>query len=211
MYDYNHLMIGLWAYTNIKDQLCIHNTPWNGGRNLGIVNRNNLRPEAKLWNTFIKRNNIPTSHNHTVVKPRMVLIHAILTGIRFNVGHVIARELSDACKTTRVCLAFPYIVFPLYRLPAVPTHPTDKCTPRGILPQCLILFADMVNSNSSVSVDLFLARFDNAASGKRYQNVVAAKNIWEEQGFLYDYGLENHGLERVIHKRLSDLDWLRFD
>ncbi|KAL4283429.1 hypothetical protein GQ457_16G021600 [Hibiscus cannabinus] len=38
------------------------------------------------------------SHNATVDKPRLVLIHAILTSIKFNVGQVIARELSDACK-----------------------------------------------------------------------------------------------------------------
>ncbi|KAL4279649.1 hypothetical protein GQ457_03G019650 [Hibiscus cannabinus] len=53
-------------------------------------------------------------------------------------------------------------------------------------------------------------RFDNTAARESYYNVVAAKHICEEQGFFYDDGLENYDLEKVIHKRLVDLEWLRF-
>ncbi|KAK8572991.1 hypothetical protein V6N12_029031 [Hibiscus sabdariffa] len=54
---------------------------------------------------------------------------------------------------------------------------------------------------SSDSAERHPSRFDNAAARERYVNVVAAKNIWEKQGFLY---------VNVIHKRLADLGWLRF-
>ncbi|KAK9031872.1 hypothetical protein V6N11_056158 [Hibiscus sabdariffa] len=52
-------------------------------------------------------------------------------------------------------------------------------------------------------------RFNNAAVQARY-TMAAAKNKWEEQGFLLDVSLENYGLEPIIYKRLSDLGWFRF-
>ncbi|KAK8609245.1 hypothetical protein V6N13_025551 [Hibiscus sabdariffa] len=93
-------------YDMIKDQLCTQGTAWNrGGKNLGTINRRNLRPEAKLWNTFIKRNLMLTSHNQTVDKPRYLL-----------------KQSSN--------LAFPCLISALYRRAAVPTRPKDLYTPR---------------------------------------------------------------------------------
>ncbi|KAL4366948.1 hypothetical protein GQ457_05G020700 [Hibiscus cannabinus] len=75
-------------YDILKNQLCIRGTDCNGDRNPGTVNRRNLHPKVKLWNTFVKRNLMPTSHNSTVDKPRLFVIHAILTITKFNVlGH----------------------------------------------------------------------------------------------------------------------------
>ncbi|KAL4362948.1 hypothetical protein GQ457_04G021240 [Hibiscus cannabinus] len=54
------------------------------------------------------------------------------------------------------------------------------------------------------------SRFSNAAIREHYYNIVANKNGWEEQGFMFDDGLENYGLEPIIYKRLNDLGWLRF-
>ncbi|KAK8578733.1 hypothetical protein V6N12_069077 [Hibiscus sabdariffa] len=79
----------------IKDQLCQPGTAWNvRGKNPKTISRPQLQPEAKLWNTFVKRNLMPTSHNQTVDRTRLVLINAIITGYKFNVEEVIARELS---------------------------------------------------------------------------------------------------------------------
>ncbi|KAK8985092.1 hypothetical protein V6N11_076783 [Hibiscus sabdariffa] len=47
----------------------------------------------------------------------------------------------------------------------------------------------------------FSARFSNVAAEERYDQIVIRKNIWEEQGFKYDDGLDNYGLETIIHKR----------
>ncbi|KAL4354305.1 hypothetical protein GQ457_06G015170 [Hibiscus cannabinus] len=56
-------------YKVIKDVLCLPNTKWNTtGRNPNSVSRLRLLPEAKLWNTFVKRNLMPTSQNQTVDK-----------------------------------------------------------------------------------------------------------------------------------------------
>ncbi|KAK8676584.1 hypothetical protein V6N13_142158 [Hibiscus sabdariffa] len=61
----------------------------------------------------------------------------------------------------------------------------------------LTLFLAEMTSQSSDSAEGFLARFDNPAARERYNNVVAAKHIWEEQGFKFDDGLDFYGLEMV--------------
>ncbi|KAK8584433.1 hypothetical protein V6N13_109831 [Hibiscus sabdariffa] len=85
-------------YNTINDQLCIPCIEWNmTSKNPGTISLPRLLPEAKLWNTFVKRNPMPTSHNQTVDRTRLVLINAIISSFKFNVGEVIAKELSEAC------------------------------------------------------------------------------------------------------------------
>ncbi|KAK8512075.1 hypothetical protein V6N12_018556 [Hibiscus sabdariffa] len=51
-------------YDIIKDQLCLPGMTWNiTGKNPGTISHPQLLPEAKLWNTFVKMNLMPTSHN----------------------------------------------------------------------------------------------------------------------------------------------------
>ncbi|KAK8597036.1 hypothetical protein V6N12_065513 [Hibiscus sabdariffa] len=71
---------------------------------------------------------MPTSHNQTVDRTRLVLIHAIITGYRFNLGEVIANELAAACRNDKGILAFPCLITALCRRAAVPAHPGDKHT-----------------------------------------------------------------------------------
>ncbi|KAK8670110.1 hypothetical protein V6N13_104871 [Hibiscus sabdariffa] len=114
-------------YETIKDYLCQEGTAWNTtGRNPHSVSRTQLPPEAKLWNTFVKRNLLPTSHNQTVDRTRLVLIHTIITGYRVNVGEILAKELAAACSNDKGILAFPCLISALCRRAAVPTSPSDK-------------------------------------------------------------------------------------
>ncbi|KAK8559945.1 hypothetical protein V6N12_012756 [Hibiscus sabdariffa] len=114
----------------VTDQLCEPGTAWNvRGMNPKTISRPHLQPEAKLWNTFVKRNLMPTSHNQTVDRTRLVLINTIITGYKFNVGEVIARDLSAACQNDKGILAFPYLISALCRRAAVPAQPADKYTP----------------------------------------------------------------------------------
>ncbi|KAL4324414.1 hypothetical protein GQ457_11G025130 [Hibiscus cannabinus] len=116
-------------YETIKDYLCEEGTTWNTtGGNHHSVSRPNLRPEAKLWNTFVKRTLMPTSHNQTVDRTRLVLINVIITGFHFNVGEVFAQELATACRNDKGILAFPCIITSLFRRAAVPAYPRDKHT-----------------------------------------------------------------------------------
>ncbi|KAL4352332.1 hypothetical protein GQ457_06G011780 [Hibiscus cannabinus] len=81
----------------IKDYLCEEGTAWNMmGRNPHSVSRLSLRSEEKLWNTFIKHNIMPTSHNQTMDRTRLLLIHTIMTGYKINVGKILAEELPAA-------------------------------------------------------------------------------------------------------------------
>ncbi|KAK8676209.1 hypothetical protein V6N13_034261 [Hibiscus sabdariffa] len=100
---------------------------WNvKGKNSKTISRPHLQPEAKLWNTFVKRNLMPTSHNQTVDRTRLVPINAILTGFKFNVGEVIAQEISATCKNDKGILVFPCLIYALCRRAAVRTSPRDK-------------------------------------------------------------------------------------
>ncbi|KAK9043421.1 hypothetical protein V6N11_071766 [Hibiscus sabdariffa] len=71
---------------------------------------------------------MPTSHNQTVDRTRLVLINAIITEYKFNIGEVTAKELSAACQNDKGILTFPCIISALYRRVVVPTHPADKYT-----------------------------------------------------------------------------------
>ncbi|KAK8558871.1 hypothetical protein V6N13_098498 [Hibiscus sabdariffa] len=114
-------------FKQIKDFLCEEGTAWNTtGRNPHSVSRPSLQPEAKLWNTFVKRNIMPTSHNQTVDRTRLLLIHTIITGYRVNIGEILAKELAAACANDKGILAFPCLISALCRRAAVPTSPSDK-------------------------------------------------------------------------------------
>ncbi|KAK8656815.1 hypothetical protein V6N13_098750 [Hibiscus sabdariffa] len=114
-------------FEQVKDFLCEEGTAWNTtGINQHSVSRPSLRPEAKLWNTFVKRNIMPTSHNQTVDRTRLLLIHTIITGYRVNVGEILAKELAAACTNDKGILAFPCLISALCRRAAVPTNPSDK-------------------------------------------------------------------------------------
>ncbi|KAK8698103.1 hypothetical protein V6N13_114234 [Hibiscus sabdariffa] len=114
----------------IKDFLCQPNTEWNTtGRNPNSVSRPNLLPEAKLWNTFVKRNIMPTSHNQTVDRTRLLLINTILTRYRVNIREILAKELVAACANDKGILAFPCLVSALCRRAAVPNFESDKYQP----------------------------------------------------------------------------------
>ncbi|KAL4311279.1 hypothetical protein GQ457_01G021950 [Hibiscus cannabinus] len=114
-------------FEQIKDYLCEEGTAWNTtDRNPHSVSRLSLQPEAKLWNTFVKRNIMPTSHNRTVDRMRLLLIHTIMTGFRINVGKILAKKLAAACANDKGILAFPCLISALCRRATVPTSLGDK-------------------------------------------------------------------------------------
>ncbi|KAK9003734.1 hypothetical protein V6N11_084366 [Hibiscus sabdariffa] len=72
---------------------------------------------------------MPTSHNQTVDRTRLLLINTILTGYRVNIGEILAKELAAACANDKGILAFPCLVSALYRRAIVPTFESDKYQP----------------------------------------------------------------------------------
>ncbi|KAK8683875.1 hypothetical protein V6N13_039921 [Hibiscus sabdariffa] len=69
---------------------------------------------------------MPTSHNQTVDRTRLLLINTIMTGFRVNVGEILANELAAHCSNDKGILAFPCLVFDLCRRANVPMFDTDK-------------------------------------------------------------------------------------
>ncbi|KAL4341433.1 hypothetical protein GQ457_08G031820 [Hibiscus cannabinus] len=128
-----YAMLGVFEeedYEVVKSFMCLPNTEWNTtDRNPNSVSRLSLLPEAKLWNTFVKRNLMPTSHNQTVDRTQLLLIHTIVTGFRVNIGEILAKELAAACANDKGILAFPCLIFALCRRAAVPMHDGDKYQP----------------------------------------------------------------------------------
>ncbi|KAL4284549.1 hypothetical protein GQ457_16G016900 [Hibiscus cannabinus] len=116
-------------YEQIKDFLCEEGTVWNStGRKPHFFSHPNLWPEVRLWNTFVKRNLMPISHNQIVDRTRLVLIHTIMTGYNMNVGEILAQELAAACKNDKGILAFPCLITKLCRRAVVATSPGGKYT-----------------------------------------------------------------------------------
>ncbi|KAL4386154.1 hypothetical protein GQ457_09G019150 [Hibiscus cannabinus] len=114
-------------YEVIKNLLCLPNAEWNTtGMNPYSVSRLSLLPEAKLWNTFVKCNILPTSHNQTVDRTRVLLINTIMTGFRVNSGEILANELAAHCKNDKGILAFPCLVSALCRRVNTPMFDTNK-------------------------------------------------------------------------------------
>ncbi|KAL4369772.1 hypothetical protein GQ457_05G016410 [Hibiscus cannabinus] len=114
-------------YEIIKNLLCLPNTQWNTtGRNPYSVSRQSLQPEAKLWNTFVKRNLLPTSHNQTVDRTRLLLINTIMTGYIVNVGEILSNELAALCQSDKGILAFPSLVTALCHRVHTPIFDTDR-------------------------------------------------------------------------------------
>ncbi|KAK8576725.1 hypothetical protein V6N13_015158 [Hibiscus sabdariffa] len=69
---------------------------------------------------------MPTSHNQTVDRTRLVLINAILIDFKFNVGRSFQGKYPQHAKMTKGILAFPCLISALCRRAAVTTSPGDK-------------------------------------------------------------------------------------
>ena len=113
----------------IKDDLCYNDTPWETGNHRGSVTRLSLKPEAKMWCTFVKRRLMPTSHNSTVDRRRLVLIQSIINKRTINVGEIILQEIYDCGKKDKSSLCFPSLISVLCIAAGVPVEATDEYTP----------------------------------------------------------------------------------
>jgi hypothetical protein len=65
--------------TNIMQSLTVEGTGWNhkNGVNEWSVKRMSLKPVMKAWYQFLKHSILPTTHNETINKARLVLLHFI--------------------------------------------------------------------------------------------------------------------------------------
>jgi hypothetical protein len=64
---------------NIMKSLTVEGTKWNhkNGMNEWSVRRMSLKPVMRVWYQFLKHSILPTTHNETINKVRLVLLHCI--------------------------------------------------------------------------------------------------------------------------------------
>lgn len=63
-----------------------------------VINRIDLKPTVKVWLKFFKSRLMSTTHTTTVSQDRLLLLYAIVKGLRIDAGKVIEREIRD-CAT----------------------------------------------------------------------------------------------------------------
>lgn len=73
--------------------LCNPSTTWVEAVGETIVKRIDLKPEVKAWYQFIKHLGKPSTHNETVNKSRLALLHCIIVGEDANVGKIAVQEI----------------------------------------------------------------------------------------------------------------------
>lgn len=83
-------------YEVFMQSLCKPGTTWVEAAGEKSVRRMDLLPESKAWYQFIKHSVKPTTHNETVNKQRLALLHYITAGYDINVGRIIMQEI-QAC------------------------------------------------------------------------------------------------------------------
>lgn len=63
-----------------------------------VINRIDLKPTVKVWLKFFKFRLMSTTHTTTVSQDRLLLLYAIVKGLKIDAGKVIEREIRD-CAT----------------------------------------------------------------------------------------------------------------
>ncbi|GMI77214.1 hypothetical protein HRI_001390700 [Hibiscus trionum] len=115
------------TYDAIMVELTEAGTSWTTSKkNPHSVNRGQLRPEAKLWNAFIKKRILPSSHHTTVNRQRLALIHSIMHNRAINVGRYMRDSILDCAFRSDSRLCLPFTITSLCRCAAVPEDPSDK-------------------------------------------------------------------------------------
>jgi hypothetical protein len=78
--------------TNVMKSLTVEGTDWNhkNGVNEWSVKRMSLKPVMGFWYQFLKHSILPTTHNETINKAMLVLLHCITCMQHVNVGRIIS-------------------------------------------------------------------------------------------------------------------------
>ncbi|KAK8574528.1 hypothetical protein V6N12_062218 [Hibiscus sabdariffa] len=125
--DDNHskFVSGLKGKSNdfLLQDLCIPGADWDSANT--AVERDQLKPDGKLWMHFIKQSLMSTSHTATASLSRLQLLHSMLNGRSIDVGEIIV-DKTYACLTRKSSpLLFPHLITALCRKKGVFESPED--------------------------------------------------------------------------------------
>ncbi|KAL4296666.1 hypothetical protein GQ457_12G014900 [Hibiscus cannabinus] len=103
--------------------LCFQGAEWDEANT--TVERDRLKPAAKLWMHFLKINLMPTTHTATVNLPRLQLLHSILNSRSINLGQLIVDEAFTGISWKQSPLLFPKLITALCRQQGVMEDEND--------------------------------------------------------------------------------------
>ncbi|KAK8704999.1 hypothetical protein V6N13_048610 [Hibiscus sabdariffa] len=97
----------------LLENLCFLGAEWDETNT--TVERDRLKPAAKLWTHFLKQNLMPTTQTATVNLPSLQLLHSILNFCSINLGQLIVDEAFAGITCKESPLLFPRLIIVLYR------------------------------------------------------------------------------------------------
>ncbi|KAL4384452.1 hypothetical protein GQ457_15G014590 [Hibiscus cannabinus] len=107
----------------LLENLCFQGAEWDEANT--TVERDRLKPAAKLWMDFLKINLMPTTHTATVNLPRLQLLHSILNSRSINLGQLIVDEAFTGISRKQSPLLFPRLITALCRQKGVMEDEND--------------------------------------------------------------------------------------
>ncbi|KAK8561560.1 hypothetical protein V6N12_048626 [Hibiscus sabdariffa] len=107
----------------LLENLCFQGAEWDEANT--TVERDRLKPAAKLWMHFLKINLMPTTHTATVNLPRLQLLHSILNSRSINLGQLILDEAFAGISQKQSPLLFPRLITALCRQKGVMEDEND--------------------------------------------------------------------------------------
>jgi hypothetical protein len=114
--------------TNVMKSLTVEGTEWNhkNGVNEWSIRRMSLKPVMRVWYQFLKHSILPTTHNETINKARLVLLHCITCMQHVNVGRIISQEIITCPQKKEGMLYFPCLISGLCKKQLVPQDGKDE-------------------------------------------------------------------------------------
>ncbi|GMN66871.1 hypothetical protein TIFTF001_035931 [Ficus carica] len=97
--------------SEIIKEICVPGTEWIKSAHGSLsLSRCNLKPGPMIWNHFLKSRLMPSTHDITVNKDRVILLFAIVVGRKINVGDVISEQISVCAGRQSGGLWFPSLI-----------------------------------------------------------------------------------------------------
>ncbi|KAL4273433.1 hypothetical protein GQ457_13G016260 [Hibiscus cannabinus] len=107
----------------LLENLCFQGAEWDEANT--TIERDRLKPAAKLWIHFLKINLMPTTHTATVNLPRLQLFHSILNYRSINLGQLILDEAFAGISRKQSPLLFLRLIKALCRQKGVMEDEND--------------------------------------------------------------------------------------
>ncbi|KAA3480410.1 nucleolar protein 58-like [Gossypium australe] len=121
------IIVGL---NQVLEDLCMKVTKWTVSQNgCYTIDHVSLKPHCRVWYHFLKSHLSPPTHNSTISKDRMFLLHSIMTGRKTNVGKIIFREVHHCTEKNVSTLNFPSLITTLLQKVSVPIQANEDKIP----------------------------------------------------------------------------------